>query len=79
MTDEQHYNLIDTDAQRVFDITMTPDNQITSMEESRTYKFHDFTFTDCPACGRKQLYKRGHLERCRKCGYYRILPPGQDW
>ena len=37
-------------------------------------------FTYCPHCHRRGLYKvRYHYERCRYCGLYRVLLPGQDF
>ena len=36
-------------------------------------------FIPCPNCGRKKLYKDGHYIECQYCGYWHILPPGQDF
>ncbi len=37
-------------------------------------------FGICPLCDRKGYYKmHQRYERCRHCGMYRILLPGQDF
>ena len=37
-------------------------------------------FRFCPCCDKKGYYKiPRHYERCRYCGYLRILLPGQDF
>ena len=37
-------------------------------------------FIYCPHCQRRGLYKVRHqYERCRYCGLYRVLLPGQDF
>ena len=36
-------------------------------------------FSLCPCCRKKGFYKNGHSEKCRYCGYWRIVLPGQDF
>ena len=37
-------------------------------------------FAICPCCGRKGYYKVWcNYEKCRYCGFYRLLLPGQDF
>lgn len=37
-------------------------------------------FVHCPCCDKKGFYKVPcRYERCRYCGFYRMLLPGQDF
>ena len=52
----------------------------TETNGSATRQENGRKFIYCPHCHRRGLYKvKYHYERCRYCGLYRVLLPGQDF
>jgi len=52
----------------------------TALNGEATGRRNETGFTLCPSCNSKQWYHvRSAYERCRSCGYFRLLLPGQDF
>lgn len=53
-------------------------NGITNGQTNKNNKGRKLNY--CPHCDKKGLYKISRsYERCRYCGIYRLLIPGQDF